>query len=60
MKQRLSDILQRQQVERVLPPVGFWSRVALWIPFIVMAWVILLLMCGGIIYWLDVLAGIAA
>lgn len=59
MTQDVRDILARQQVTRVTPPVRFRDVlcfIAFWTGIAAASWALVLLIIGGIWFWADRLA----
>lgn len=57
MKQSLSSIISRQQVDRILPPVPWLHRVCVWTGIAVLSWALFLIFLGGLVFWMEVLGG---
>lgn len=53
---RFDEVISRQQVQRVVPRNPWWSKALVVFTGIVLAWVLVLLIIGGVFYWLDMLA----
>lgn len=58
MKRDFSDILSRQQVDRIVPRVPWLQRLCVWFGLAALAWTLLAIFFGGIVFWTEILSGI--
>lgn len=56
MRQDVRDLIARQQVDRILPPLGFWTKCALVLGWCLFAWIVFVVFLAGIAWWLETIA----